>query len=163
LAQAEASIVAALHEAGYPVQSVWDLVNTSAPYPRALPILLQHLQQPYPLRVRQGIARAMAVPASRFAWETLLKLFKQDFDQGTNGLKWCIGCALAAAADDSVIQDVIDLFGDPRHGRNRIVFATTLERSRAANAQIALEKAREDPQLAAEVRRVLDRRPRKRR
>ena len=49
---AEQPIVKDLRDAGYEVSSVWDLVNTSVPYPDALPVLLAHLQRGgYPDRV----------------------------------------------------------------------------------------------------------------
>lgn len=62
----------------------------------------------------------MTVRESKFAWRTLLRLFKQDFDRTTYGPKFTIGLALAASADDEVIADVIELFQDPRHGPNRV-------------------------------------------
>src|SRR5687767_9999763 len=99
LARAEAPVVVALQEAGFEITSVWDFVNTTQPYVGALPILLGHLQRDYPDKVRESIARAMAVPDSKFAWRTLLKLFQQDFDPKANGVKWAVGAGLAAAAD----------------------------------------------------------------
>jgi len=42
---AEQPIVADLRQAGVEVSSVWDLVNTSQPYPAALPVLLEHLER----------------------------------------------------------------------------------------------------------------------
>lgn len=153
--RAEAPVVEALNRGGFKVTSIWDLVNTTEPYTRALPILLDHLQRSYPDKVREAIARAMAVSEAKFAWHTLLKLFRQDFDQKGNGVKWAVGAALAAAADDEVIQDLVRLFSDPRHGENRVVFVEVLKQSRNVDARTALERAREDPQVAREIRRVL--------
>jgi hypothetical protein len=65
--QAEAPLVEELRAAGFKVDSAWDLVNTAVPYAEALPILLAHVQRPYPDRVREGIARALAVPKARSA------------------------------------------------------------------------------------------------
>src|SRR5262245_53969233 len=59
---AETPIVEGLRAIGLKVDSVWDLVNTSVPYPEAIPVLLAHLQREYPDRVREGVARALAVP-----------------------------------------------------------------------------------------------------
>jgi hypothetical protein len=162
LARAEAPVVVALQEAGFEITSVWDFVNTTQPYVGALPILLDHLQRDYPDKVRESIARAMAVPDSKFAWRTLLKLFQQDFDPKANGVKWAVGAGLAAAADDEVIGDLIALFRNPRHGENRVVFVEALSKSRNAEARLALEQAREDPAVSREIRRVLDRPRRKR-
>jgi hypothetical protein len=85
-----------------------------------------------------------------------VRLFKHDFDRKGNGVKWAIACALAAAADDEVIADVIELFQDPWHRENRIAFPVALKRSRVANERVvALEKEREDPEVGVEVQRVL--------
>jgi hypothetical protein len=45
LRTAECPIVADLQSAGVQVESVWDLVNTSEPYPAALPMLVEHLER----------------------------------------------------------------------------------------------------------------------
>jgi hypothetical protein len=62
----EAPLVEELRAAGFQVESAWDFVNTSAPYPEALPILLRHLQRPYPGQIREGIARALGVQEAKF-------------------------------------------------------------------------------------------------
>src|SRR5262245_25354955 len=93
-ARAEAPLVQVLNAVGVPVSSVWDLVNagrkrpsrtfrisTDPPeavwdwldanggcYASILPLLLDHLQRPYPDPVRAGIARALAIPEAKFAW-----------------------------------------------------------------------------------------------
>ena len=59
--RAEAALVEELRAAGVVVESVWDLVNTAALYPTALPILLDDLQRSYAQPWREGIARALAV------------------------------------------------------------------------------------------------------
>ena len=69
--RAEAPLVEELRESGFEVDSAWDLVNTSTPYPRALPILVKHLERPYPDRVREGIARALAVGDAQFVGSIL--------------------------------------------------------------------------------------------
>jgi len=67
----EAPILKDLEAAGWKVDSVWDLVNTSKPYPAAIPVLLSHLKRPYSDRIREGIARALAVPDATGSWSTL--------------------------------------------------------------------------------------------
>src|SRR4030088_3102473 len=76
--KAEAPLVAYSNRAGVAVQSVWDLVNTKEPYPAAVPVLLEHLRRPYPERVREGIARALAVPEARIGWDILLQAFREE-------------------------------------------------------------------------------------
>src|SRR6266540_6440176 len=77
LREAEKPIVEDLRRAGVDVSSVWDLVNTSVPYPDALPVLLEHLQRGgYPDKVMEGLATALAVRPASFAWENLRDLYQ---------------------------------------------------------------------------------------
>jgi hypothetical protein len=64
-ARAEIPLVQELRAAGAQVSSVWDLVNTKTSYPQLVPILFAHLDRPYPERIHEGIARALAIPESR--------------------------------------------------------------------------------------------------
>jgi hypothetical protein len=66
---AEQPIVADLRSAGVEVNSVWDLVNTSDPYPGALPVLMEHLERGgYPERAVENLGRALAVKPSVAFW-----------------------------------------------------------------------------------------------
>lgn len=109
--RAEAPLVDELRTAGFEVDSAWDLVNTPGSYPKAVPILLAHLERPYPAAVREGIARALAVPDARAAgWSVLMRLFAEEREKR---VKDGLAVALAAAADDQVIGDIIALARDP--------------------------------------------------
>ena len=162
-ARIEQPLVDDLHAAGVFVTSAWDLVNTSSPYPRALPILLDHLQRDYREDVLEGIARALAVREAKFAWPTLLRLFRAQFARTSpGGMKEGLAVALSAIADDELMPDVIELFQQRRHGECRLYFVRTLKRSKLANARVALEAGRQDPQLVKEIVAVVDR-PKRRR
>ena len=116
--RAESALVDELRAAGYSVESAWDLVNTDTPYVSALPILLDHLSRPYPDAVREGIARALAVPGARFGWDVLLQQYTDEEDgRAKDGL----AVALAAAADEDVIGDVISLASQSKHGPSRLL------------------------------------------
>ena len=96
--EAEAPLVAELRAAGLSVDSAWDLVNTTAPYPAVLPILLEHLGRPYPDRVREGIARALAVPESSFGADTLLDLYRREPAETDAKQGLAVASATAAAS-----------------------------------------------------------------
>src|SRR5215471_16384354 len=89
--RAEQPLIAELKKVGEQVETVWDLVNTSRPYPKAIPVLLEHLQRPYPDRVREGIARALSVRGARIGWEILRDQFISAIDQKAVGSKAAIG------------------------------------------------------------------------
>jgi hypothetical protein len=157
---AEAPLVEALATTGTKVSSVWDLVNTKAAYPAAVPVLFEHLRRPYPDRVMEGIVRALAIPESRAEWATLLELFQSRPAGRIGGVKSALSFALVAAADDDVIADIIALVSNPAHGEDRIPLLDALARSSSAEAHRVLEHATQDPQLIRYAR-VLLRRYRK--
>lgn len=150
--RAEKPLVDALRSAGISVHSVWDLANTRAQYPDALPILFEHLQRPYPDLVLRGIAWALAVPASKKWWKALLQMFQANPETTINGVKTALAGMLAAAADDDVMGDVIALVLDPKHGEHRIMLLQTLRDSARPEAHAALQGATGDPELAKEAK-----------
>jgi hypothetical protein len=153
-ARAEAPVVEELRKAGVLVGSVWDLVNSPDTYAQSLPILLGHLQRPYPDAVREGIARAVAVPGARFAWPLLVKLYSQERGQRT---KDALAVAVANVADDETLDELIALARDVRHGESRVLLLNALERSRLPQARKALMELGSDPELQKEVQRILRR------
>jgi HEAT repeat protein len=152
--RAEIPLVQDLRGAGAQISSVWDLVNTKKPYPQLLPILFAHLDRPYPDRVREGIARALATRDSRSLWKELVNRYLAQSDTNTNGLKWALHLAIAAAADVTVLDTLIRLACDRRHGRNRALFVDALARINDPRAKATLEELADDPDLADDVRRV---------
>lgn len=158
--RAEVPVIEALREAGVAVQSVWDLVNTSASYATVIPVLLDHLQRDYPPPVREGIARALAVPEARSAWRILTRLYRQERDERVqDGL----AVALAGAADDSVLNDIIELSRDRDRGPSRLLLLDALARSADPAAWDVLTELKDDPELKKEVAVILRRRQRRRR
>lgn len=151
-ARAETSITTELRAVGVPVNSVWDLVNTPNTYPQSLPILLEHLQRPYPDAVRDGIARAMAVPDARFAWSVLVKLYRQEQSSRT---QQGLAVALSNIADNEVIRELIKLAGDSRLGVSRCLLLDALRRSPLSLARNALTNFLKDPLLQEEAEKIL--------
>jgi hypothetical protein len=153
-ARAEAPLAQDLRHAGAQVSSVWDLVNTRNKYPNLVPILFAHLSRPYPEKVREGIARALVVPEARQYWTELVDHYLAETDTTTNGVKWALHLAIAASADVTVLDTLIRLACDRRHGRNRALFVDALARIKDPRAKAALEELASDPDLASDVKRV---------
>jgi hypothetical protein len=159
LRDAEAPLLRDLADVGVDVDSAWDLVNTSTPYPDALPVLLDHLGRDYPDRVREGMARALAVRGdAAFAWATLLRLYRQE-PAGTDA-KDGLAVALAAVAAGSELNELTELAADARHGESRILLISGISRLRSTEAREALDRLADDPVVGTEVRRRLKRRKR---
>lgn len=119
--------VAALKDVGLEVNSVYDLVNSSKSYPTAIPVLLRLLNENIEDAViLEGIVRALAVKEARgIAARPLIEQFKSlTMDQLT--LKWVVSNTLSIVADDSVLDDLLDLVKDKRHGKAREMLTLAL-------------------------------------
>ena len=148
---AQRPLVDDLKKVGVHIKSAWELVNTKTPYPLAIPVLLNHLNRPYPERVREGIARALAVREAHSGWSTLLDAFKVDPDQSTIGVKWALALALGAAATDAELDDVIPLLRDRSNGENRVPLLAILGRSKDPRADALLLELADEPGIALDV------------
>ena len=158
-ANAEKPLVDELNKhSKYRIKSVDDLVNSKDKYPELVPTLLKHLDRDYPPAVREFIARALAVPAARVGWQKLVRCFVEepavDADGGLNEVKWGLHLAIAAAADLTVVDDLIRLAVDRRHGESRADFVLALANMKDPRAIAALEVLKEDPDLTYAIGKV---------
>lgn len=152
LAEAEASLVAALRAAGPRVESVWDLVNDHRDQPAVVPILFEHLSRPYPAAVREGIARALAMPSVRPRWEQLVERYREESD---SRVRDGLAAAIAAVATDANVGSIIDLVTDQSNGPSRVLLLGALARSKDPSARTALVVAQHDADLEKEARFLL--------
>jgi len=167
LGEEERPLVADLAKVGIRVRSVWDLVNTSRPYPDAIPVLLAHLLLPYSDRNVEGIARALAVghPLVREAWPILVRRYEEaptgsgrvapgDEESLRFSAKDGLACTPAVAATERRVPEVIRLVRDPVMGSSRILLLKVLKRHAKAVAELSdvLEDLSRDSDLAKEVR-----------
>jgi hypothetical protein len=153
LRHAEQPIVADLRDAGVTVDSVWDLVNTSIPYPHALPVLLTHLERGgYPDRVMESLGRALAVRPASFAWDRLERLYRIASGSGENeGL----AVALAASATADHVGRLVDLLDETGLGETRIHLLRAIKRVGGTKGRQVLESLREDQTFGREVNALL--------
>lgn len=152
LRDAERPLLEELHLLGVNVDSVRDLVNTAHPYPEALPILTEHLERPYPDRVRAGIARALAVRDARFAWVRLRDLYLAE-PVGTETDE-ALAVALGEACDDSVLEELVELAKDDSRGGKRLLLVSALLRSRTDLARETLRELADHPVVAKELKAI---------
>ncbi len=130
-----------LRAAGFHIHSVWDLVNTSDNYDAAIPILLKHLKLPYSGVIRGGIARALAVPAARSAWDELLHEYIREPAVGPgHGLepKDGLAVALSALVTDDTMEQLAVVAQNRVHGSSRVLFVQPLRKSQLPAAKKAI-------------------------
>lgn len=153
LRRAEQPIVEELRAAGYEVNSVWDLANTSDPYPKALPVLLKHLQLGgYPDRVMESLARTLAVKPSVEVWDTLRQLYLAA--QGP-GEEEGLAAALAASATADQLDALIALLDETSRGSTRIHFLHPIKRVGGKRGLDVLTSLQDDPLFGKEASALL--------
>ena len=147
-----------LKNVGLEVKSVWDLVNTGEPYPAAIPVLLKHLRGSYSDRTKEGIARALAVPEAKHAWDIILEEFDKNPDLTSLGSKWGLGCALSVIAHVTKRYDeTVHILRDKQHGVNRMALLDVLSRSRKPEIRSKLLEFADDPEIGKQARIFLKR------
>jgi hypothetical protein len=131
-----------LRAAGLPISELWELVNAKAQYKAAIPVLIDWLRDveqrvpgPDQPRVREGLVRALSVPAARpVAAPALIEEFRRASDPSETGLGWVVGNALSVVADDSVFDEIAALAQDPGYGKARQMIVLGLGRSKDPRA-----------------------------
>lgn len=169
-----------LHRSGIMVDDLWELVNSKVEYRAAIPVLIDWLQdvdERVPLesrrQVREGLIRALSVPAARpIAARILIGEFRRTPDTAGSGLGWVIGNALSVTADDSVFDEIAPLAADRSYGKARQMIVLGLAKSKdarvvpllvgllndddvVAHAVMALRKLR-PPGVRPAIERLLD-------
>ncbi len=103
-----------LSAVGWPVTSVWDLVNTKKRYPEAVPILTAYLRCARHPVLREGIARALTVSEARGEpAKILLQELASCIGEATE-VPFALANALATAGDSSMIGALLLLRADPK-------------------------------------------------
>ena len=104
-------------------------------YEAAAPILIQWLPRAQTPLVKERIVRSLTGEgaATPDALEPLVLEFRRA-DDDEWALKWAIGNALATLADASIVDDLIELAGDARHGKSREMLMDALARTKDERA-----------------------------
>lgn len=156
LQEAEQPIVADLREKGFQIDSVWDLGNTSNPYPTALPVLMDHFERGgYPERVMESLGQALAVKPSVVFWDRLKARWLEARGPGEE-----VGAAvaLAASATKAQVDDLIEFLSVEERGQSRIYFVRPILRLGGDRGREVIEALRADPVFGAEATALLKRR-----
>lgn len=146
LVQDELLVAGALASVGINVKSVWDLVNTSVPYPQAIDMLIQLLPVVRDIRVKEGIVRALTVrEAKRRASQALIQEYRTaGFASDVHPLKWAIGNALCEVAGPQDVESILELVNESRNATSRQMLCIGLGKLRDSRAIPVLMEALRD-------------------
>lgn len=105
IAPEKTPLLAELASIGHAIQSLDEFINTSEPYPRAIPILARALQRCRHPEMRNMIARSLTTPeAMGEAAQIVLSEFKRGDD--TPAVRWVLANALDRIADASMAEEL---------------------------------------------------------
>jgi len=156
LRRAERPVVDELRAAGIDVKSVWYLPELPECGEDAYPILLKHLKEDYPDRVRGGIARAFTKDVVRRHWQELLNMYLHEAPgEAQDGLAATLsGCAARAH-----YEDLLSILEDESLGDTRIYFLRPVNRIgnriSAGSGRAVIEGLADHPVLGTESKRIL--------
>ncbi|WP_295775628.1 hypothetical protein [uncultured Microbacterium sp.] len=149
LREAEQPIIKDLRDVGIEVGSVWDLVNTSAPYLPALPVLMKHLERDgYPDRVVESIGRALAVRESVPYWHRLRDLYLRAEGRGARS---GLAVALGVSATPAQLEELIELLHNESLGESRVLLIAPVIKLGGARGREVIKALRDHPVLGKEA------------
>lgn len=129
----EAPLIIDLDAVGIKVVSVWDLVNSSANYADAIPVLYTHLSRAYRAETKEGIARALTVVNARgSAARFILCELQSSLEKNTpHSVRWALANALTVVADSSMVKEIKTMISDNNfkdiHERLKVALRTALK------------------------------------
>jgi hypothetical protein len=107
-------------------------------------------------KVREGLVRALTIPAARpSAGPVLIEQFRRVSDPTGLGPRWVIGNALEVVADDSMLDEVAAIVRDPAFGKARQMVVLALARSKDPRAVPLLIELLDDEDVAPYAARAL--------
>lgn len=140
-AEAAAGVLRDLEAAGFSVATMADLRRRGVGNRRAVPTLVKWLPKITYLPLKRDLIVTLGSSWARpAAARPLVEEFRrinpaEDEEPGTD-VRWTIGDALDRVADESVLDDLIEIATDTRHGYHRGLVVTALGRMRKARQRV---------------------------
>ena len=127
-------IVAKINAVGIPIKQVSDLLSMRTPYPAAIPILLDQLDQPHMPNVKDMIARSLAVPEAEYAHAQILAQLRTEVvnareEKGMQVILDGLAVAVALTKPKKRLHELLEHARDESLGDSRLLFLMRLRRS----------------------------------
>lgn len=118
-------------------------------YAAAAPILIRWLRRAKTSLIKERIVRSLTgeKAATPDALKPLVIEFREAPDEDW-ALKWAIGNALSTLADASIVDDLVELASDRRHGKDREMLMDALARTKDERALALLVELVDDDEVA---------------
>lgn len=127
-----------LAEVGINIKNIYDLVNTKIKYPKAIPILIKHLQVDYSDKVKEGIVRALTVPEAKGLVVPLLVKEYLQLPNDKENLRWVIGNAVNVTITKDEVANIFPIVLNKENGLSRQMFVAALGKIKTDNVKSVL-------------------------
>jgi HEAT repeat protein len=127
-----------LRAAGFPVRNLADLRRRGVGGPRAVPILLQWLPRISYVPLKVDLVHTLG---SSWARPGAIRPLIQEFHRIDSGpdshrVRFAIGGSLQHIADDSVVDELVEIARDSCHGRDRALVVAALGNMRKSTGKV---------------------------
>ena len=152
IAEESQKVKKALVDVGIEINDIYDLVNSSKPYPKAVPVLIDLLEKEISHNgIKEGIIRALAVKEAKGkANKVLLELVKNT-SRDNSMLLWTIGNTMEVIIMEEDISDIVEIVSNPDHGLARQMFISALGKIESIYAEEVLISLLDDKQVLLHV------------
>lgn len=139
-----------LQTVGISFSDIYDLVNTTEPYPEAIPVLINLLKEGLTHDgVKEAIIRALAVKEARGIAGSILieEYFKIPEDKML--LRWAVGNTMEVVITENELESVLNIVKNKENGMSRQMFVVALGKVKSKRAELALIDLLNDDEVAA--------------
>jgi HEAT repeat protein len=147
-----------LAKVGITVNDIYDLVNTDKPYPAAVPVLLDLLQEGIEhVGIKEGVIRALAVKEAIGKASPVLLDEYSKISKDKMLLRWAIGNTIYITITEDDVERILPIVQDKDNGMSRQMFVAALGKVTSGKAEDVLIKLLDDDEVAAQALEALGR------
>ena len=144
-----------LAKAGISVNDIYDLVNTDKPYPTAVPVLLNLLQEGIEhIGIKEGIVRALAVKEAIGKASPVLIAEYNRTPKDKTLLRWAIGNTIYTTITEDDVESILPIVLDKTNGTSRQMFVAALGKVKSEKAEDLLVNLLDDEEVPPRFRSV---------
>jgi len=148
--EAEADkIKSELEKVGISINDIYDLVNTDKPYPTAIPVLLNLLQEGIKhIGLKEGIVRALAVKEAIGKASSVLISEYNRTPKDKMLLRWAIGNTIYTTITKDDVDSILPIVQDKKNGMSRQMFVAALGKVKSKKTEDVLINLLEEEEVA---------------
>jgi HEAT repeat protein len=147
-----------LAKVGVFINDIYELVNTSKPYPNAIPVLLDLLKYGIKNRiVKEGVIRALAVKEAKGIACTVLLEEYNRLPKDEMLLRWTIGNTVFITISDNDVNGILTIVQNKENGYSRQMFVAALGKTTSEEAEDVLIKLLDDEEVTPHALEALGR------